>query len=177
MITGKPLLTVNQIQERVRELARDISADYRDSEGLLAIVLLKGAFMFASDLLRHIEIPLTIDFMIASSYARDESTGEVDIHSDIRQNIRGRDVLLIEDIVDTGVTLNYVRERYLQRSPRSLKVCTLLDKTCRRTVDVPIEYRGFEIEDHFVVGYGLDYDNRYRNLPYIAIFRNNQEDR
>ena len=170
MVVGKPFLTVDQIQKKNRELADRITADYRGKD-LLAVGILKGAFVFFSDLVRLIQIPLTIDFLIASSYMKSETTGEIKIHYDIREDLAGKDVLLIEDIVDTGITLNYIRERILQEEPGSLRICTFLDKKERREVDVPIDYVGFEIPNEFVVGYGLDYDNRYRNLPYISIFK------
>jgi hypoxanthine phosphoribosyltransferase len=170
MVVGKPFLTVDQIQKKNRELADRITADYRGKD-LLAVGILKGAFIFFSDLVRLIQIPLTIDFLIASSYMKSETTGEIKIHYDIREDLAGKDVLLIEDIVDTGITLNYIRERILQEEPGSLRICTFLDKKERREVDVPIDYVGFEIPNEFVVGYGLDYDNRYRNLPYISIFK------
>lgn len=170
MVVGKPFLTVEQIQNKNRELAERISADYR-GKNLLAVGILKGAFVFFSDLVRLIRVPLTIDFIIASSYLKSESSGEIKIHYDIREDLADKDVLLIEDIVDTGVTLNYLRERILNAEPRSVRICTFLDKRERRQVDVPIDYIGFEIPNEFVVGYGLDYDNLYRNLPYISIFK------
>ena len=170
MVVGKPFLTVEQIQNKNRELADRISADYKGSN-LLAVGILKGAFIFFSDLVRLIRVPLTIDFIIASSYLKAETSGEVKLHYNIREELADKDVLLIEDIVDTGVTLNYLRERILNEGPRSLKICTFLDKKERREVDVPIDYVGFEIPNEFVVGYGLDYDSKYRNLPYISIFK------
>jgi hypoxanthine phosphoribosyltransferase len=170
MIIGKPLFTTKQIQDKVKELADRISADYTGRD-LLAIGILKGSFMFFSDLVRSIEVPLTIDFLVASSYIRTETTGEVKILCDIREDIADRDVLLIEDIVDSGITLNQIRERMLLRTPASLKICSFLNKKERRIVDVPIDYTGFEIPNEYVVGYGLDYDNKFRNLPYISIFR------
>jgi hypoxanthine phosphoribosyltransferase len=170
MIVGKPLFTTHQIQNRVRELAERISNDYA-GKNLLAVGILKGAFMFFSDLVRSIEIPLTLDFIIASSYLKTQSTGEVKVFYDIRGDLEESDLLLIEDIVDTGITLNYIRERILERGPKSLKICSFLDKRERRIVDVPLDYVGFEIPNEFVVGYGLDYENRFRNLPYIAIFK------
>ncbi|HEB01827.1 MAG TPA: hypoxanthine phosphoribosyltransferase [Nitrospirae bacterium] len=175
MVTGKPLYTVNQIQDRVKEIADQVSRDFIGKE-LVVISILKGAFMFTSDLVRHIKVPLTMDFIIASSYLKTDSTGDITIHSDIRENIMDKDVLLVEDIIDSGVTLNYIRERLLQRRPSSLKICGLLDKRARREVDVPIDYVGFEIPDVFVVGYGLDYDNKYRNLPYLAVFKKESEE-
>jgi hypoxanthine phosphoribosyltransferase len=170
MIVGKPLLTSLQIQTKVNELAQMISRDYSGKE-LLAVGILKGAFMFFSDIVRSIEIPLTIDFIIASSYMKSETTGEVKIYYDTREDVSDKHVLLIDDIVDTGITLNQIRERILSRSPKSLKICTFLDKSERREVDVPIDYVGFVIPNHYVVGYGLDYDNKFRNLPYISIFK------
>jgi hypoxanthine phosphoribosyltransferase len=169
-VVGKPLLSVEQIQKKVRELAGRISDDY-EGKNLLAVGILKGAFIFFSDVVRMIRTPLMIDFLIASSYLKDDSCGEVKLHYDIREDMTDKDVLLIEDIVDTGVTLNYIRERVLMAGPRSLRICTFLDKRERRQVDVPLDYVGFEIPNDFVVGYGLDYDNKYRNLPYISVFK------
>ncbi len=170
MVVGTPFLTVEQIQQKNKELADMISADYR-GKNLLAVGILKGAFIFFSDLVRLIRVPLSIDFIIASSYLKAETSGEIKVHYHLREDVAGRDVLLVEDIVDTGITLNYLRERILNAQPRSLKICTFLDKKERREVDVPIDYVGFEIPNKFVVGYGLDYDNKYRNLPYISIFK------
>jgi len=170
MVIGKPLLTVEQIQKRVKELAQQISRDYEGKE-LLTVGILRGAFMFFSDLVKFIQVPMNIDFLIASSYVKTETTGEVKIHADLREDIRGKDVLLVEDIVDTGFTLKYIRDMLLAREPSSLKICVFLDKKERRRVDIPLDYVGFEIPDRYVVGYGLDYDNKFRNLPYIAIFK------
>ena len=170
MITGTPLFTTEQIQSRVLELANKISRDYIGKE-LLAVGILKGSFMFFADLVRAIEVPVTVDFLVASSYLKTTSTGEIKIYYDIREDVTKKDVLLIDDIVDTGISLNYIRERVLQKRPSSLRICAFLDKTGRRAVDVPVDYVGFKIPDKFVVGYGLDYDNKYRNLPYIATFK------
>lgn len=170
MVVGKPIFTVEQIQQRVRELADMISKDY-EGKDLLAVGILRGAFMFMSDLVRAIKVPMSVDFVIASSYMKESTTGEVKVYYDVREDVNDKDVLLIEDIVDTGITLNHIRERLLQRRPKSLKICAFLDKKERRVVDVPLDYTGFEIPNEFVVGYGLDYDNRFRNLPYIAVFR------
>jgi hypoxanthine phosphoribosyltransferase len=170
MIIGKPLFTTRQIQAKVKELAQIISKDYSGKE-ILAVGILKGSFMFFSDIVRAIEVPLTIDFILASSYVKSETSGEVKIHYDIREDISDKHVLLIDDIVDTGITLNQIRERILTRFPLSLKICTFLDKKERREVDIPLDYVGYVIPNQFVVGYGLDYDNKYRNLPYISIFR------
>jgi len=170
MITGKPLLTTEQIQSKVIELAHRISNDYKGKE-LVMIGLLRGSFIFFADLVRHIKVPVVIDFLTASSYLQTTTTGEVKIHCDIREDIENRDVIVVDDIIDTGISLNLVRERLLMRSPASLKICVLLDKEDRRVVDVPVDYVGYKIPDEFVVGYGLDYENHYRNLPHIAIFK------
>jgi len=170
MIVGKPLLTVEQINQRVKELGNLISEEYANKD-LLAVGILKGAFMFFSDLVKTIRVPLSIDFILASSYVKENTSGEVEVYYDLKESISGRNVLLIEDIVDTGITLNYLRERILSQSPESLRICTFLDKSERRIVDVPLDYRGFEIPNEFVVGYGLDYDGHFRNLPYISVFK------
>ena len=170
MIVGRPFLTVDQIQKKVRELADSISADY-ENKNLLAVGILKGAFVFYSDLVRMIRVPLTVDFILASSYVKSNTSGEVKLMHDITEDTTDKDVLLVEDIVDTGITLNYIRERVLMKGPRSLRICAFLDKTERREVEVPLDYVGFAIPNEFVVGYGLDYDNKFRNLPYISIFK------
>ncbi|GBE06851.1 MAG TPA: hypoxanthine phosphoribosyltransferase [Nitrospirae bacterium] len=170
MITGKPLYTVEQIQQRVKEMAGQISKDY-EGEELLSVGILRGSFMFFSDIVKLIRVPMNIDFLIASSYVKTHSTGKIKLHADIREDIKGRHVLLIEDIVDTGLTLAYIREMLLARKPASLKICTFLDKKSRREVDVPLDYVGFEIPNKYVVGYGLDCENKFRNLPYIVVFK------
>lgn len=170
MIVGKPLLTTRQIQTKVKELAQKISKDYAGKD-LLAVGILKGAFMFFSDVVRAIEVPITLDFIIASSYLKSDTSGQVKVYYDIREDVSDKHVLLIDDIVDTGITLNHIRERVLTKCPKSLKICAFLDKRERREVDIPIDYVGFEIPNEFVVGYGLDYDNKFRNLPYISVFR------
>ena len=169
MIVGKPFFTVEQINNKVIELADRISTDY-EGKNLLAVGMLRGAFMFFADLVRTIKVPLNIDFIVAASYVKTSTTGEVKVYYDIRDDVTDKDVLLIEDIVDTGITLNHVRERILMKRPRSLKICAFLDKKERR-VDVPLDYVGFDVPNEFLVGYGLDYDNKYRNLPYIAVFK------
>lgn len=170
MIIGKPFLTVEQIQSKVQEMAREISNEY-EGKDFISVGILNGAFMFFTDLVKLIQAPMSIDFLIASSYAKTASTGEIKIHFDLRENIRDRHVLLIEDIADTGLTLNHIRNMLLARNPASLRICVLLDKKSRREVEVPLDYIGFEIPNEYVVGYGLDYENRFRNLPYIAIFK------
>jgi hypoxanthine phosphoribosyltransferase len=170
VIVGKPLLTTRQIQIKVRELADRISKDYLGKD-FIVVGILKGVFMFFSDIVRAIKIPITLDFVIASSYVKTETTGEVKIYYNVREDITDKDVLLIDDIIDSGITLNYIRENMLSKRPRSIKTCVFLDKKEKRLVDVPLDYVGFEIPNEYVVGYGLDYDNKFRNLPYISIFK------
>ncbi len=165
---GEVLITQAQIEQRVADLGDQITQDYEDSEKLLLLGLLRGSVMFMTDLMRHIRRPMTMDFMLVSSYAGTQSSGFVRIDADHKTNIHGWDVILIDDIVDTGYTLFTVRRLLLERQPRSLKLCALLDKKVRHKVDLEIDYVGFEIPDHFVVGYGLDIDEKGRNLPYIA---------
>jgi hypoxanthine phosphoribosyltransferase len=164
---GRTLITQERLQERISELGREISAAYRDRDLVIAAIL-KGSFVFAADLLRSIEGDVTIDFMAISSYAGQSGSGVVRITKDLEESIAGRNVLLVEDIIDTGLTANYLLKVLKQHKPGSLEICTLLDKSARRIIDLPIAYRGFEIPDVFVVGYGMDYQQRYRNLPYIA---------
>jgi len=170
MIVGRPLFTVEQIQKRVRELADEISRDYAGRE-LLVVSLLKGAFMFTSDLVRAIRVPVTLDFISTSSYSETETSGKVKIHCELRSEVKGKDVLIIEDIADTGITLDFIKRRLSDLGPRSLKICAFLDKKERRLKDIALDYVGFEIPNEYVVGYGLDYDDRFRNLPYIAVFK------
>lgn len=165
---GEILITQEQIQQRVADLGEQITRDYQHSEKLLLLGLLRGSVMFMTDLMRHIRRPMTMDFMLVSSYAGTQSSGFVRIDADHKTNIYDWDVILIDDIVDTGYTLYTVRKLLLERQPRSLKICALLDKKARHKVDIHIDYLGFEIPDYFVVGYGLDIDEKGRNLPYIA---------
>lgn len=163
------LYTREAIAEKVAELGKTITKDYADKE-IFGVCLLKGSLVFCSDLMRHLDLPMRIDVMRASSYgASTTSSGSVQILKDLDTDIAGKDVLIIEDIVDTGRTLRKTLDLLEFRNPKSLKICTLLDKPCRREVDIDIDYAGFTIDDHFVVGYGLDYDEYYRNLPYIGI--------
>ncbi len=165
---GQILITQEEIERRVADLATQITREYKDSEKLLLLGLLRGSVVFLTDLMRQIHLPLTIDFMSVSSYAGSETTGFVRIDLDHKTNILGWDVILIDDIVDTGLTVQYVHRLLFDRKPKSLKVCALLDKVSRHRVDLVIDYCGFEIPDYFVVGYGLDIDEKGRNLPYIA---------
>jgi len=162
------IISEADIEARVKDLADTISADYLDSERLLLLGLLRGSVVFITDLMRKIRRPITMDFMSVSSYNKSESSGFVRIDADHKTNIRGWDVILIDDIVDTGYTIRTVQKLLLDREPRSLKVCVLLDKPERHKVDIAIDYLGFSIPDYFVVGYGLDYEEKGRNLPYIA---------
>ena len=163
------MLTAKQIEERIKELAAEISNDYQNKKPLL-IGVLKGAIIFLSDLIRHIEVPVEIDFMAVSSYGADtESSGVVRIQKDLDKSIQGKDVLIVEDIVDTGLTLNYLRENLHSRGPQSLKVVTLLDKPDRRKVPFVPDYCGFTIPDRFVIGYGLDFNEDYRYLADLCI--------
>ena len=165
---GEILISAEEIDQRVSEIAARISEDYRESEKLLLLGLLRGSVVFITDLMRKIQRPLTVDFMSVSSYSGAESTGFIRIDSDHKTNISGWDVILIDDIVDTGYTIQYVRRLLLDRNPKSLRVCALLDKVDRHKVNILIDYGGFIIPDYFVVGYGLDIDEKGRNLPYIA---------
>ncbi len=163
------LISVSELEQRVDELGAQISREYRGKEPLLVGVL-RGVTCFMADLIRHISLPLEIDFMAISSY-EGERGGAVRILKDLDEPLAGRDVILVEDIVDTGMTLNTLLQELQVRRPASLKVCTLLDKRVRRLVDVPIEYVGFEVPDEFVVGYGLDFRQKFRNLPFIATLK------
>ena len=164
----KVLISAEEIQTRVKVLGETITQDYKDSEKLLLLGLLRGSVVFLTDLMREIRRPITMDFMSVSSYDKSESSGFVRIDADHKTNIRGWDVILIDDIVDSGYTIRTVRKLLLDRTPRTLKTCALLDKPDRHKVDISIDYLGFTIPDYFVVGYGLDYDEKGRNLPYIA---------
>lgn len=163
------LFTEEQIRSRVAALALEITADYKDSK-LVLVSILRGSVFFATDLARLIALPLSMDFLSISSYGED-SEGVVRITKDLEENIAGKDVLLIEDIIDTGFTLKYLLRTLSGRNPRSLEVCTLLDRRARRIIEMDLKYIGFEIPDKFVVGYGLDYRQRYRNLPYIGVVK------
>jgi hypoxanthine phosphoribosyltransferase len=169
-VPGKVLIPQNRLQERVSEIGQEISQNF-DGKDLALVAILKGSFIFAADLLRTITIPCSIDFMGISSYASQPGSGVVRITKDLDESIAGRSVLLVEDIVDTGLTANYLLKTLKQRKPASVDICALLDKSARRLIDLPIAYRGFEIPDVFVVGYGMDYQQKYRNLPDIAILR------
>jgi hypoxanthine phosphoribosyltransferase len=165
---GETIVQADELQHRIRELGERITADYEGRVPLLVCVL-KGAVFFLSDLMRHIDVPCEVDFMAVASYgSATESSGVVRILKDLDMAIEGRDVLIVEDIVDSGLTLQYLMRSLETRNPASLEVCALLTKPSRRAVELPARYVGFEIPDKFAVGYGLDYAERYRNLPYVA---------
>ena len=165
------LLTDEQIQSRVAELGAQLAADYADREPVLVSVL-KGSIIFLADLVRAMPIPLSIDLMEVSSYGTStESSGQVRILKDLSTSIEGREVLVVEDIIDTGLTLNYLLRYLHDKGPASIRICCLLDKPARRLAPIEIDYRGFTIPDRFVIGYGLDYGECYRNLPYIGVLR------
>lgn len=167
----KIIITEVEIKKRVTELAQEISQDYADKR-ILVIGILKGATIFLADLVRHITIPTYFDFMAVSSYgASAKTSGAVRILKDLDRSIEDKHVIIVEDIVDTGLTLSYLLKTLHHRGPASIRVCTLLDKPERRTVPVKIDYNGFTIGNQFVAGYGLDYNERYRNLPYIAVLK------
>jgi hypoxanthine phosphoribosyltransferase len=170
-LIDKVLIGSGDIQKRIQQLGTEISRDYQDRQPIL-VCILKGAFVFLADLTRCLSIHHEVDFMAISSYhGGTESTGVVKIEKDLKANITDRDIVIVEDIVDTGLTLNYLLELLQTRSPRSIRVCALLDKTSRRIEKVPVSYRGFEIPDEFVIGFGLDYDENYRNLPFIGVLK------
>ena len=167
----KVLISEQELAAKVEELAAKISADFEGRE-VLVVTLLKGGVMFSVDLMRKLTVPVEIDFMNVSSYgASSKTSGVVKIDKDLDKPIAGKHVLLVEDIIDSGLTLNYVKEILLSREPASLKICTILDKPSRRKTHVDVDYTGFEIPDEFVVGYGLDYAQKHRNLPYVGILK------
>ena len=165
------LLSEEKIKELVGELAQKINEDYKNEE-LLVVGILRGSVIFLSDLVRKLNVPLEIDFMAVSSYGNGtKSSGNIRINYDLKDNIRDRNVLIVEDIIDTGNTLSRLKDILLAKEPKSLKIVTLLDKPDRREVEIDVDYIGTQIPDEFVVGYGLDYANKYRNLPFIAILK------
>jgi hypoxanthine phosphoribosyltransferase len=164
------LISTEDIRQRVRELALEIDRDYAGDTQLHLVSVLKGAFVFLGDLVRAMDRPVSLDFMALSSYGKStSSSGEVRLLKDLDSGLEGRNVIIVEDIVDTGLTLAYLQEILHARGPKSLKTACLLSKPSRRKIDVKVDYIGFTIEDRFVVGYGLDYAEQYRNLPYLAV--------
>jgi len=166
---SKILITEEEIKVKVKELGEIISRDYQGKD-LLVICILKGAMVFMADLVREIKVPLDIDTMVVTSYGSStKSSGVVRILKDLDESVEGRDLLIVEDIIDTGLTLKYLMDNIFSRGPKSVKICSFLDKPERRKVDVFPNYKGYSIPDEFVVGYGLDYAEKYRNLPYVAV--------
>lgn len=165
------LYSEEQLKQRVKELGAQITADYAGKEPVLASVL-RGSYIFMADLTRAIDLPVTVDFMAVSSYgAGTKSSGQVEIKKDLSDSIEGRDLIIVEDILDSGNTLYYLMSILKARKPASIRICTLMDKPDRRTQPIVADYVGFEIPDAFVVGYGLDYNEKYRNLPYVGILK------
>jgi len=162
------LITEEEIKKRVKELGDEISKDYIGKEPVV-LGILKGAVVFLSDLIREIKIPINIDFMAVSSYGKSSvSTGEVRIIKDLDYSVEDKDIIIVEDIIDTGLTLGYLKELLVKRGAKSVKICTLLDKPERRKIDIDVDYMGFKIPDEFIIGYGLDYNEKYRNYPFVA---------
>ncbi len=174
--TLRIIIGKRKLKERVSQLANQISDDYKDKNPVL-VGILKGSFIFMADLVRKLKIPHQVDFISVASYGSGKrGSGVVRWLKDLSINIEGKHVIIVEDIIDSGLTLSYIRNNLLTRNPKSLKIVTLLDKRRRRKTKIPLTYVGFSIPDKFVVGYGLDYDERYRNLPYIAWLRNERDD-
>jgi hypoxanthine phosphoribosyltransferase len=170
MTTTTVLLTEAQIRDRVASLAAEIERDYPEGDDIHLVAVLKGGFMFMADLVRAMSTRVSMDFMAVSSYGKGtKSSGQVMVLKDVGSSLEGRNVIIVEDIVDTGLTLHYLLDIFKARAPRSVRTACLLSKPSRRQVDVHVDYIGFTIEDHFVVGYGLDYAEQYRNLPYIGL--------
>lgn len=167
---NKILISENDINKKVKELAKQISDDIREKKTVPCLIgLLKGSFIFLADLSRYIDVPVEIDFMIVSSYGNDKIGSEIKILKDVDIPLTGRDIIIVEDIIDTGYTLEKICEVLKNRNAASLKICTLLNKPSRRKIDIKIDYNGFDIEDEFVAGYGIDYAQKYRNLTYIGV--------
>ena len=168
-IFGKPVVTQEEMRTRIRELGKQIATDYAGRD-LILVGVLKGAYAFYADLARAIRIPMRVDFIVVTSYgSKSKTSGKVKMVTDLTEDVKGKDVLLVEDIVDSGLTVQHLIKTLAKRKPKSIKVCTLLSKPERRAVDVQIDYVGFRIPDKYVVGYGLDYRQQYRNLPYLAV--------
>ncbi len=162
-------LSIDQIQTRVRELAAMINRDFEGQE-VVIVGVLNGSFIFCSDLVRELKVPAQIEFVSLSSYEGTESTGEVSFRMDVKQSLVGKNVVVVEDIVDTGLTISFLLKHFKLKNVKNLKLCSLLRKKARLKVDVPVDYLGFDIEDKFVIGYGLDFDGRFRELPYIGVY-------
>ncbi len=163
----KKLISKEEIEKRITELAEQISKDY-EGKSIEFICVLKGAVIFAVEMAMKVKTNVRFEFIEVSSYSGTESTGKIKVNKDISASIEGKDVIIVEDIIDSGRTLSYLKEYLLKKNPKSLKICTLVDKPSRRTFDVKVDYKGFEVEDKFIIGYGFDIDGDYRNMPYIA---------
>lgn len=171
MLKLETLISEQELQERIKELGAQITKDYKDKE-IIVLCILKGGVMFMTDLVKHIQVPMKMEFMVVSSYGEEyKSSGVVKILKDLDEPIEGKHVLIVEDIIDSGRTLKYLNNILRERNPESIKICTLLDKVEQRESQVEVEYTGFTIGDEFVIGYGLDYKQYYRNIPYIAVNR------
>lgn len=165
------LISQEELAQKVREMAEQINADYAGQK-LLLVSVLKGSVMFAVDLMREIKVPCEIDFMDVSSYGSGvKSSGVVKILKDLDDSVEGKNILIVEDIIDSGLTLSYLKELLLSRNPASVRICTILNKPERRRTEIDVDYIGFDIPDEFVVGYGLDYDQKYRNFPFVGILK------
>jgi hypoxanthine phosphoribosyltransferase len=172
MMSASPVaifISKDSIEKRVHALAEMINRDFENQEVILVGVL-NGSFIFCADLMRHIKVPVQVEFVSLSSYEGTQSTGQVSFRLDVKQSLEGKNVILVEDIVDTGLTISFLLKHFKLKNVKSLKLCSLLRKKARLQVDVPIDYLGFDIEDKFVIGYGLDFDGRYRELPYIGVY-------
>jgi hypoxanthine phosphoribosyltransferase len=168
-IFGRPIVTQEEMRARIKELGKEISNDYTGKD-LVLVGVLKGAYAFYADLARAIRIPMRVDFLIVTSYgSQSKTSGKVKVITELTEDVKGKDVLLVEDIVDSGLTVENLIRTLTKQKPRSVKICTLLSKPERRTIDVPLDYIGFKIPNKYVVGYGLDYQQKYRNLPYLAV--------
>ncbi len=165
----KPFITQESLKQRIAALASEINRDFQGQD-VVFVGVLNGSFIFLSDLVREMKLTAQIEFVSLSSYEGTESTGQVRFHLDVKQNLEGKNVILVEDIVDTGLTIQFLLEHFRLKKPKSLKLCSLLRKKARLKVEVPIDYLGFDIEDKFVIGYGLDFNGNYRELPYIGVY-------
>lgn len=165
----KPFIETEKLQQRIKELGTQISQDFK-GESVVMVGVLNGSFIFLSDLVRTMKLPVQIEFVSLSSYEGTESTGQVRFHLDVKQNLEGKNVVIVEDIVDTGLTIEFLLKHFKLKNPKSLKLCSLLRKKARLKTEVAIDYLGFDIEDKFVIGYGLDFNGNYRELPYIGVY-------
>ncbi len=165
------LIDEDKLAKRIKEIGQEISEDFAGEE-IMLVGILKGASVFMSDLIRQISLPVYIDYMVVSSYGNSaETSGVVRIIKDLEDNIDEKNIIIVEDIIDTGLTLSYLKQNLLSRNPKTLKICTLLDKPARREKEINIDYKGFEVPDEFIIGYGIDYAEKYRNLPFVGLLK------